>query len=269
MHSAYTPSSNSDNIMCVSQEFTAANIADKVWAIPRAKQYLATAQSAPTSHASKAASRNLLVTKASCCNGASKPTRKNSLTFVLNDDDDRRQIAANADTCLVQITVLDDADLFECIFTCHEVNRYAKLTFDTQQFVLGSDGRRNNYDGFLLAKHSLVRISFGRIVSPGAAPSPPPARQPHVSHSAHVPIPQPHVPQSQSQSPPPPSPNWKAQRIAPAPIAPMKPMTSEERNDAARRDKEQRRKIRKREAAAKSNKRRSEAKRKKGKAGNK
>lgn len=252
--------------MCVSQEFTAANIAGKLWAIPRVKQYLSSSSASSLPNTP----RNPLVTKATCCTGPPKATRKNSLNFVLNDDSDdyepkRRNSNSRAvsvsQNCLVQITVLDDAQLFECIFSCYDVNRCAQLTFDIHQFLLGSDGRRNNNNSFLLAKQSLVRITFGRIVSPGTVTPPPalppPPCSPREKNIISINCSSGTIPIAKSNS------SSKAQRIAPAPTTPLKPMTSEERNDAARREKDQLRKIRKREAAARSNKRRSEAKRKK------
>lgn len=217
--------------MCLSQKFTAANIAEKVWGIPRAKQYLS-----PSPSQSRVSSVPLVFNSV-CLNECAGGKKKSSLSFLLNSDEHEKRQGTNLQqNCLLQIALLDTRhQSFECTFTCYQVSRYARLTFSIPPFVLGYDGHNTN-NVSALTKRSLLRSTFGRLV-----------RYPPVAISAPI------------------LDEKAAKRIAPGPSTPIstKPMTSEERNDAARKEKDQMRKIRKREAAARSNKRRSEAKRKK------
>lgn len=247
--SASTSSSN----MCRSKEFTAHNIVAKVWAIPRAKHYIShLAFSSPSAAPQIIPAPPPLFTKASCCNGAGPPNtgnnneKKNSLNFVLNEDNsnssEEQQKHQDELNCLVQIAVLDGTKVAECIFTCFTGCRYAKLKIDVQRFLLfahdpvASDSRNR----------SILKSTFGPLLSPDLPllHPPPPPNSNSSDKSNSIPTP-------------------TTQRIAPGPSTPSKPLTNEERKDAARKEKEEMRKIRKREAAARSNKRRSEAKRKK------
>jgi len=231
--------------MCLPQEFTAGNIAAKVRAIPRAELYLSQV-SLPSLPGG--APITPLVTKATCCDGTAAPqpkSGKNSLIFVLNSyeggEGKKREPNRNGrvNNCLVQISVLGDPKFIECTFTCLRTNRYARLTFHAHNFLLNRD-----------AKRGLVSCLFGEIVSPAF---PPPLQLPSSPVAVSIPIN--NFTHNSIATP-------SAQRIAPAPTTPITPMTREQKNKEARREKEELRKIRKREAAARSNKRRSEERKK-------
>lgn len=142
-------------VMCVSQEFTVANIADKVWAIPTVKRHL---EGLPDDLLN--ATRTPFVQTTTCLNGRSKE-KKNSVDYVRNSDHREDE---NSQNCLLRISILRDSHSFECIFTCYYVKRYAKITFYTHRFLPGYDGISND-NKLVLTDNSVLGRTFGRINS--------------------------------------------------------------------------------------------------------